>query len=100
MDQTSPNTGRGRSQVLGSIGVDGKRRGFVLLGTVYVIEGGGVEDPLGLDAADRLVDGRGIGDVERAMVEGMQFFTGEDVDQVVPELTVRSGDQDAQLGVG
>src|SRR5207248_5390472 len=45
-------------------------------------------------------DHYGVDDVQRLMVVGMERFTGERLDQVVPELTVRSGDQNAQLDRG
>ena len=96
MDQACPDARRRRGQVLGSVGVDSKSRGLVLLGAVDVVEGGGIHDPVWLDAAHRLFDHRGVGDVERRVIERMQRFPVEDIDQVVSELTVRSGDEDVQ----
>src|SRR4029077_2626856 len=78
-------------------GVDRKRLVGRPLRAIDIVEGGGVDDPVGMDPINFGIHGPGVSDIELAMIERVELRPAQRRLEIAAELPAGAGQQDDHL---
>jgi hypothetical protein len=93
MDQPGADRGRRIREVARSDRIDGERPVFGYFGPVDVVEGSGIDDPIGPQLLDQWGHGASVTDVELRVIPGVNVVVAEQTREVPAQLAACSSDE-------